>query len=276
MRMGRDLTAIVVAIGLAALPVAALAQKGAAIPNQSWYPAGYVDFKFAAASQHEAFPPGAGVLEDWENPGQSSYDVIDCSFGFYDVPDDMEEKERNLAALAIEVERLRRQLDMSGYPAAVYEQPLLDFERGEITAIVNARADADPDAHMTSQWESYAALAQAMEARRARLSPDKPRIYSEGGCGAGESEFAIRMVPANGELWLINAFAFRVCERKVANPWDHGVCRGWTQFVEGDTTFAAGRYMFEARWGGTVKRGARLLEGDPADEDVTQITFRRN
>lgn len=275
MRLVPHLAACVAAIGLAA-SVPALAQEASDIPNQSWYPEGYRDLKAAAASQHEAFPPGSGAIEDWDNPGKSSYDVIDCSFGYYDVPAEMEEKERNLAALSIEVSRLRTQLRLIGYPAQIYEQPLLDFERGEVQAIIGAPADADPDAHSTRQWESLATLAAGMERRRAKLSPELPRIYSEGGCGAAESEFAIRMIPANGELWLINAFAFRVCERRVANPWDHRACRGWTQFLEGNSTFAAGRYMFESRWGTTVQRGARLLEGDPGEEDVTQITFRRN
>lgn len=276
MRMTGHLWGCVAAIGLATVSIPALAQAESAIPNQSWYPEGYLDLRFAAAAQHKAFPPGPGTMEDWEHPGQFSYDVIDCAFGYYDVPAEMDEKERNLAALAIEVERYRTQLQMLGYPKQVYEQPLLDHERSEIQAILGASADADPDAQSTRQWESLAKLAEVMEARRLKLSPERPRIYSEGGCGAGESEFAIRMVPTSGELWLINAFAFRVCERRVANPWDHSACKGWTQFVEGDTTFAAGRYMFEARWGAKVQRGARLLEGDPEDEDVTQITFRRN
>ena len=261
------------ALLLAALPLGAQAQE---ITAQPWYPDGYLDLKYAAAAQHQAFPPGAGVLEDWDNPGKYSFDVIDCAFGFADVPAEMDEQERNLAALAVDVERLRVQLAKSGYPAAVYEQPLLDFERGQVQEIMNKAADAPEDAHMTQMWESLAVLANAMEQRRASLTPDKPRIFSEGGCGAGESEFEIRMAPANGQLWLINAFAFRVCERKVADPWDHNLCRGWTQFVQGDTTFAAGRYMFEARWGDNMQRGAKLLEGDPADEDVTLITFRRN
>ena len=80
-------------------------------------------------------------------------------------------------------------------------------------------------------------------------------------------------MPTSGQLWLINAFAFKVCERKVADPWDHGAC-GWSEFISGDTTTASGRYMYEARWpNGTVRRGAKVLQ---ETEDGGAIVIRRN
>ena len=145
----------------------------------------------------------------------------------------------------------------------------VDYSEREPTA---QEREADMDILGTGM---LGALKDELEARRQRLSPRLPGFVVSGGCGAGESEFEIRLVPATGELWLINAFAFRVCERKVADPWNHRAC-SWSQYGEGDSTFASGRYMYEARWpDGTVKRGARVLEGNFEEEDGTVITFRR-
>ena len=290
MRIVGHMAAWAAVVTLVALPAAAMAQARGSVPNQSWYPAGYVDLREAAASQAGDFPrdPRVVLMEDWDDPNLKLYDVVDCNLA-YDLPYDMDPYERHLGALAIDVARMRHELAQLGYAREVYDQPLLDYERAVLETmeapeeLAAAARKLDPNSEEydgfsggaeLQDWELLGVLAEAMEERRARLNPRLPRIVSEGGCGAGESEFEIRMVPANGELWLINAFAFRVCERKVANPWDHNAC-AWTQYQEGDSTFASGRYMYEARWGSTVKRGARELQGDPADEDVTQITFRR-
>jgi len=276
------------AFHLAALPVIAMGQ---AIPSQAWYPAGYLDMRIAAARQAEEFPrpPGNILFEDFDDPKVKTYDVIDCNLA-YDLPYDMDPVERALGSLALDIARMRYEFADLGYSAEVYDAPLLAYERAMLEGMPSREAveaearkldpsSEDYDGWSTSEeeereWELQQTLAVDLDERRRALNPRLPRIVREGGCGAGESEFAIRLQPANGELWLINAFAFRVCERKVADPWNHRAC-GWTQYVEGDTTFASGRYMYEARWGATVKRGARLLEGDPGDDDVTQITFRR-
>ena len=291
MRGGRQHTAQADWARLAALPAGGLAQSAGSIPNQPWYPAGYLDMREAAASQVEDLPrnPRVVLMEDWDDPNLKTYDVIDCMLA-YDLPE-MAPYEREVGSLALDIARMRHELAEFGYAKEVYDGPLLDYERAALAAFDAERSDRaeNPEDYRIvgddgedygelvemQNWDMLGELAEAMEARRVRLNPRLHRIVSEGGCGAGESEFALRLVPANGELWLINAFAFRVCERKVANPWDHRAC-GWTQYQEGDTTFASGRYMYEARWGSTVKRGTRELQGDPADEDVTSITFRRD
>jgi hypothetical protein len=274
MRMVGHMAAWAAAVALAALPVAGMAQAGSTIPNQGWYPEGYLDLREAAARQVEKFPreERALLMEDWDDPDRETYDLIDCNAGV-DLPAGMSPREEVLSLLALEIARFRSEFARVGYRRDVYDEPLLAYERAALAELEAEDLSEDEGVYLEDIAGGYELL-EELEARRQRLQPDKPSFVSEGGCGAGESEFAIRLSPANGELWLINAFAFRVCERKVANPWDHNAC-GWTQYQEGDSTFASGRYMYEARWGSTVKRGSRELQGDPADEDVTQITFRR-
>lgn len=294
------------AVNLAALPTAppAQAQAEALVPDQPWYPEGYHDLRIAAALHAETFarPASHMVFEDFDDPQAKTYDLLDCDL-FDDVPEGLDEEEAERAQLALDIAQMRRDFATLGYPREVYDQPLLDYERWALTgfqpvwserlvALLAAYPDGPPeeflgpgqteqeiaDLELLINGDMLTALKNEFEVRRQRLSPELPRIVASGGCGAGESEFEIRMVPANGELWLINAFAFRVCERKVADPWNHQAC-SWSQYGEGDNTFASGRYMYEARWpNGTVKRGARVLEGSFEEEEdgaETVITFRR-
>jgi len=284
--------AIVAALGLVAWPAAGMAQPASSIANQAWYPAGYLDLREAAAKQVMDFPrdPRVVLMEDWDDPTVKTYDVIDCLLA-YDLPE-MEAYERQTGTLALDIARMRQELAELGYDRDVYDGPLLAYERAALAEFAEERGERadNPEAFRivgdggedygelveAQDWDLLDRLAQEMEARRAKLNPRQPRIVSEGGCGAGEEEFEIKLVPANGELWLINAFAFRVCERKVADPWNHRSC-GWSEFVAGDTTFASGRYMYEARWpNGTVKRGARVLQADFDNDETGAVTFRRD
>ena len=287
--------ACAVLIGCAALPAPALAQASrdeGQVPDQAWYPEGYHDLRIAAEAQLATFPrdPEIVLREDWDDPRIKTYDLVDCNLGF-DLPEDMDNRTMLLSELALDIARMRSEFASLGYRREIYDEPLLASERAMLAAIDATATDlvrelvTEEDGYsyygypegwvsLTDLQADYDLLAE-LESRRMRLQPRQPRFVVEGGCGAGEAEFEIRLVPAGGELWLINAFAFRVCERKVANPWDHSAC-GWTQYQEGDTTFASGRYMYEARWGGTVRRGARVLQGDLEENEGGVITFRRN
>lgn len=283
-------------IGVA--PASAQGKQGGAaetIADQPWHPPGYRDLRIAAARQMATFPrdPRIVVFRFADNP--PTYDVVDCNSGV-DLPEGMDPYQAALAEVALDVARMRFELRRLGYRKEIYEQPLLEYEREALADIEEERAlgsfsetapteldaseDAQPEEPVDySEWQDRGTpkLAREMNARRTRLQPRLPEIIYEGGCGAGEADFKIKLVPANGQLWLINAFAFRVCERKVGDPWNHNAC-GWTQYSDGEDTMASGRYMFEARWpDGTVRRGAKILQGDMAsDEEETIITFRRN
>jgi hypothetical protein len=282
-------------LSLALVPAETVAQQPPGIPDQSWYPEGYRDLRIAAALQAETFPREEDlmVVEDFDDPSVKTYDLIDCD-PFYDVPEGLDEAEAERVQLALDMSKMRAEFARLGYPLEVYDQPLLDYERWILTgtapgwarrllALMDKYPEGEIEGFQGTEEEGHllgtgmlGALKDELEERRKRLGPRLPHFVVEGGCGAGEEEFEIRLVPANGELWLINAFAFRVCERKVADPWNHRAC-GWSQYAAGDTTFASGRYMFEARWpDGTVQRGARVLEGSFDEEEGSVITFRRN
>ena len=258
------------------------------VPDQPWYPPGYRDLRIAAAETMRLFPRYSGSVLTPDNGGKT-YDVVDCMLD-YDLPRAVENVEGWRELLALDVARMRSELHMLGYSPQIYDQALLDHERASLAYFARVKprpewtegdnaADAaeqpaveEEGAYYDSAW-GHEALAETMEAKRKQLQPRKPRIVYERSCGGGQSEFSVVLSPANGRLWLINAFAFKVCERKVADPWDHRVC-DWNEFATGETSPFSGRYMYEARWpNGAVRRGAKLLE---ETDDGGAIVIRRN
>lgn len=305
------LAGLLPAAALLATPALAAAKPAraaaAAIPDQPWYPPGYRDLKIAAGETMRLFPRFSGaVLEPYNDT--KTYGVVDCRLAD-DLPKAVENPEGWRGLLALDVARMRSEFRKLGYRPEIYDRALLDHERASLAYFARVKPEpvwiesdtaadgAEPPAEVVEppaedvlppeedveppespyyDWSwGHQALAAEMEAKRQRLQPGKPRIVYEdrNSCGGGQEEFTVVLSPANGRLWLINAFAFKVCERKVPNPWDHRAC-GWNEFATGEKSAFTGRYMYEARWpGGAVRRGAKLLEETYRN---AAIVIRRN
>jgi hypothetical protein len=292
----------------------AVSAYGASIPDRPYYPPGYRDLRIAAAAQVATFPRTMDYMVSMDLDGKpGAYDVIDCNAEHFDTrevgPDVAVQSE-----LALEIARIGGELRRLGYRAEIFEEPLLAYERealaGLPASIAERAADNPPmgeagtesgqaeplpepapepsaaetdsgqyrdmtEAELAATHGPIGLLALEMDKRRARLQPDKAPIIVEGGCGAGEAAFLIRAAPANGKVWIVNAFAFHVCMTKVPDPWDLRACR-WTEVDPDNATMASGRYMYQARWpDGKTSRGARVFEGDFDSDAPSTITIRR-
>lgn len=262
------------------------------VPARDWYPAGYYDVRIAAEAEiGEAPRPRSTIVFDcYDGPGQC-YDVIDCSAeGVVFNPE--EPAMSRYGRTALEISRLRSELARLGYPEAVYAAPLADYEKALI-AIDAGRSEGElivddggdwpegeempfDDGAAEAEAAAQAALAAAIDANRLRLSPKLPRVMVEGGCGAGEGgPIIVRTVPDGGEVLLINAFAFKVCTRKKADPWDRFACK-WNEWETGVAqTKPYGRFVYQVKWpDGVVRKGTREIVPGPEDESVT-VTFRK-
>ena len=253
------------------------------------------------------------VLHDWDDDGVGGYDVVDCMLGYDLPDNaDWQAHLRELLALdvarmRVELARIgyrpevyeaallkHERASLAQLPSVPRPPPPIDYdalldaqstEEASATdnpalqsplndnAIADAATEPPEEGDYDTSFWGKEKLAAAMERRRKRLQPGKPQIYMEGGCGGGESAFSVALSPPDGRLWLINAFAFKVCERKRPDPWDHVAC-GWNEFASGDKSVFSGRYMYEARWpDGTVRRGAKVLEDT---EEAGEIVIRRD
>lgn len=255
---------------------AAMKAVEADVPQQSWYPGGYYDIRIAAEAQVAEFPRPASDLPatpeqsynlvacDVERPGDETSDPLLERYGY----------------VALETARLRAELRRMHYPAAIYAEPLLAFERESIAKAEERATDGDP----------YTALADALEAARAGaptpLSPvfeyrecTPPAMAAPNRPGRPSTVrpprapgVKFRTEPTAGELWMISAFAFKVCVRKLPDPWDRFACK-WNEVETGVTKSLSGRFVYQVRWpDGTVRKGTREIV--PVS-GTTPVTFKK-
>ena len=298
-------------IAIAALAAAAVVPAGAAepagagqmraiereVPAQPWYPDFYYDIRIAAEAELAETPvAGDELAEDWGDGSQ--YDILGCG-GFFIVPEDADEATRRYGNAALEIARMRRDLEAIGYPADIYAAPLAAYERhlveqakartgDEVLMALGIGPDefdeAWPGSASEPAWEDApeagpepaAELARAIEENRARIAPHLPKVAAEGGCGdAPPAPVIVRTDPPGATVLLISAFAFKVCIRKLADPWDALACR-WNEIETGTPTLLRGRIVYQVRWtDGTHRRGARELDLNYDDDEPTLVTFRK-
>lgn len=281
-------------------PIGAAGLKAieAKVPPQDWYPDGYYDIRIAAEGQIADFPRDTLTM-DWGDGQPPYYDVIDCNAEYVSL-DETDPLTARYGGVALEVARLRAEFERMKYPVAVYAEPLLAFEKAMIE---DAKAAPEPmseadiaaadaaDAAMEADVSDAAAepadggglendpyyrLAQAVEANRARLAPKLPKVVADGGCGAGEGNpVVVRTSPPQGEVLMINAFAFKVCTRKKPDPWDRFACK-WNEIETGVDQTLSGRYVYQVKWpDGTVRKGTREIVPSYDDEPKVTVTFKK-
>lgn len=268
------------------------------VPQRPWYPIGYYDIRIAAEGQMLEFPqPVREILKSLKTREPLDYDVVDC--GAETVTFNYDENIARYGNVAMDVSRIRSELERMGFPLAAYRDPLDAYEKVKLAEAeklsrsevrINAGLDEPPDTSQEvsgsssdEEWDGSEVksaeqiLAEAIEANRKRLAPGLPKVIAEGGCGAfGEPNWVIvRTVPPGGTVMLVNAFAFKVCTRKTPNPWDRFACR-WNEIESGKRTDLSGRFIYQVSWpDGTVRRGTREIETFEESEQAQTLLFRK-
>jgi hypothetical protein len=296
------------------LDAAGLKAIEAKVPPQSWYPEGYYDVRIAAEGQVVDFPRETLTM-DWGDGQPPYYDVIDCNTEYVSLDDTDPLTARygpvalEVARLRGEFERMKYPAAVYAAPLLAFEKtkieeataapdPVSEAEMADTMEMAGAAADAAVEAAaadaaaaaadaaaagaMDSAEEAgpykdaYMVLAEAVEANRRRLTPTLPKVVAEGGCGAGEgSAVIVKTVPPQGEVLLINAFAFKVCTRKKPDPWDRFACK-WTEIETGVERQLSGRYVYQVKWpDGVVRKGTRDIVPNYDDETAATVTFRK-
>ncbi|WP_260580651.1 hypothetical protein [Sphingopyxis sp. PET50] len=262
------------------------------VPPQSWYPEGYYDVRIAAEAQVAESPrPKKDLIFDWGDGSGKRYDIVDCGAEYYTDAADYEPAMLRYAQDAVDISRIRSELEQLGYPLAVYAEPLAALERARVEAAARL-SDRDvrimaslempgedepfPDEGGDFEHSPESVFIEAVEAARKRLAPKLPMVVSEGGCGAGEgAPVIVRTSPPGGEVLLANAFAFKVCTRKKADPWDRFACK-WNEIETGVEKPLSGRYVYQVKWpDGTVRKGTREIIAGPDGDPASTVTFRK-
>ncbi|WP_282948579.1 MULTISPECIES: hypothetical protein [unclassified Sphingopyxis] len=286
----------------------------AKVPPQGWYPDGYYDIRIAAEGQIADFPRDTLTM-DWGDGQPPYYDVIDCNAEYVSLDETDPLTARyggvalEVARLRAEFERMKYPVAVYAEPLLAFEKAMIedakaapepmseaDIAAADAAALAadddaNAAASAAADAAMEGDASDAAAepadgggfendpyfrLAQAVEANRARLAPKLPKVVADGGCGAGEGNpVIVRTSPPQGEVLMINAFAFKVCTRKKPDPWDRFACK-WNEIETGVDQTLSGRYVYQVKWpDGTVRKGTREIVPSYDDEPKVTVTFKK-
>ena len=298
MRIGGMMAALAALAG----PVAAEAQTPpdaaalkaieAKVPPQSWYPEGYYDVRIAAEAQVAEHPRAEKDLAfDWGAGNGQRYDIIDSSAEYYTDSAEYDAVTLRYVTDAVDISRIRSELERLGFPLAVYAEPLAAFERARVEAAaklserevriaagVEMPAEDEPYPDDVGDYEDSAEykFVQAVEANRKRLAPKLPAVTLEGGCGAGDgAPVIVKTSPPGGEVLLVNAFAFKVCTRKKTDPWDRFACK-WNEIETGVEKQLSGRYVYQVKWpDGVVRKGTREIIAGPDGDPASTVTFRK-
>ncbi|MBL8649455.1 MAG: hypothetical protein JNL35_03525 [Sphingopyxis sp.] len=93
-----------------------------------------------------------------------------------------------------------------------------------------------------------------------------------GGSGGGRpAGIVFETSPPSGEVLLVSAFAFRICQRKIPDPWNRFACQ-WNEMETGVAKPLSGRFVYQVKWpDGTVRKGTREI----APAESGQVTFKK-
>jgi hypothetical protein len=207
-------------------------------------------------------------------PGEP-YDLEDCGRGpdYVDLPDD--DPFVPLAELGYKIVFLRKSLAKLGYPEAVWQPLIVQFENEQLTLLLQETgkaSTADPPS-LQHYYAFRQKMVQALRDYREQVAPDLPEVIYEGGCGAGEIAITVKTDPADGRVIFIPVFFFQLCQAQQINPADPSQCDRWREAAEDVPFEVSGDYFYRAYWPGGVEKQGRL--SFTKLEDGQTVTFRK-
>lgn len=89
-----------------------------------------------------------------------------------------------------------------------------------------------------------------------------PKFVFDPGCGSGGVEARLAIKPAEGQLFLIPVFLYKLCQAQHLNPLDLKSCDRWKEIIGDQVWEVSGDYMYLARWTDGVVRCGTLTYDD--------------
>jgi hypothetical protein len=214
-----------------------------------------------------------GVLRSNIDPKSEFYDLNICDpEGYLGAVDDKEPTDETLgylASLAEETVVWRNDFMKLGIPDDVWGPLVSSYE----SVVIKRGGVFEGNQGVAGRNQIVAALNKYRRQANRRL----PEFTDEGGCGAGEINVNIRLLPADGQLFLIPVFLFKLCQAQHLNAADPGSCDRWTEVINGTASYVSGDYLYLARWtDGTVRCGPLGFKSVNQEGKTFQITKLRS
>lgn len=272
-----------------------LEEIAAGIPEQEWYPEGYYDIRVALAADYVEAErarlanfielTGQTPAEYFGEEPSDQVNIGDCFVEDIGEGAEGEATYLDFVYIAQDITQFRDTLEQAGFPEEIIGPALLSYERrrlAEAIVRVSGRDPAEVDfatefgiAHYDSDNYALGELLDALNAARMGEHADLPEVIMADGCGGDTPPVILRTSPGNGQVWIVSAFAFRVCTRRLSDPWDKFACR-WNEVETGTESGLGGRYVYEVVWpDGTSRRGTREIRGEHISDEPAIITFRK-
>jgi hypothetical protein len=106
--------------------------------------------------------------------------------------------------------------------------------------------------------EGLGQLMAELNAANAHVGRSVPKFVRVGGCGEGEIQVHFALDPADGQLFLIPVFLFKLCQAQKLSPTDFKSCDRWKEVFNETVSYASGDYVYLARWADGVVRCGSL------------------
>ena len=163
----------------------------------------------------------------------------------------------------------RKDLNQLGVPKEVWEPLVSSYENLALQQAGELKGAQDEAARNQ--------LAATLNKYRQTSSPGLPRFIVEGGCGAGEIEVRIALQPPDGQIFLIPAFLYKLCQAQHLDPTNPRSCDRWTEVIHGAASYVSGDYVYLARWtDGSVRCGPLGFKSFDQEGKTFQITKLRS
>lgn len=203
-----------------------------------------------------------------ERGGGAKFDVVNCVRGseYTGTADRRRDVTAAFADIALDIVIWRDGFRRVGYPAALWQSSLTDYEQQSVDRAIALAALPDED---PAGAAIVAALVRRLNAYRA-THPSLPAIIHDGGCGAGEASVSIATAPAGAQVLVIPTFFYELCKVQKQNPDDPSACPRWREALEGKLQSVAGDYLYQARWpDGKTRRGTLRFDIGDAGKTIT-------
>jgi hypothetical protein len=105
-------------------------------------------------------------------------------------------------------------------------------------------------------------MAAALNRRMTRAGLSKPKFVVGSGCGSGGAMVHLALQPADGQLYLIPVFLYKLCQAQHLSPLDFKSCDRWKEIFSERVWAVSGDYMYLARWADGVVRCGKLTYDD--------------
>ena len=213
------------------------------------------------------------VPTPFNRPGE--YDLFYCGdavdyLGWFEDHRSGDQSLHALTNLALQMVVWESDIRKLGVPDQVW-QPVL--EKYEASGIEHAREPTEEE-----RSKAIDELANELNARNGRTGRTRPKFVSKGGCGSGGIEVRFALTPADGQLFLIPVFLYKLCQAQKLNPEDLRSCDRWKEVFSGGVAYASGDYVYLARWSdGVVRCGSLDVKKFTQNRDSTiEITKLRS